>query len=194
MSAQDPCCWAFVVAGGAAVAFSYLLKMMTQQAAAAWAAAKEGLHVSEFLAASAALALLGMHVKQIKHAAASTAAANDGWYVPESLVASVAGALKRHAIKKAQQAAAASAAATASLPCVIVVVYHVFAFRWTLLELVFCILGIAAVVCWFGDAGFEFPRSLECPWSGSGKWKEPSALSGKEKNNDDPLLLDLFQG
>ena len=99
MFAQAPGCWAFVVAGGAAVALSHLLKMMTRQAAAAWAAAKEGLHVSEFLGAFAALALLGMHVKQIKHAAASTAAANDGWYVPESFVASVAGALKRHAIK-----------------------------------------------------------------------------------------------
>ena len=166
------------------VASSYLLKMMTQQAAAAWAAAKEGLQVSEFLGASAALALLGMHVKQIRHATASTAAANDGWYEPESLVASVAGSLKRHAIKKAQQAAAASAAATVIFPCVIVVVYRVFAFRWTLLELVFCILGVAAVVCWFGDAGFEFLRS----WSGSGKWMKPSALSGKEKNDGDPFL------
>ena len=202
MFAQAPGWWAFLVAGGAAVASSYLLKMMTLQAAAAWAAAKEGLHVSEFLCASAglhvseflgayeALALLGMHVKQIKHAAASTAAANDGWCVPGSLVASVAGALKRHASKKTHQVAAASAAATAILPCVIFVVYHdhVFAFHWTLLELVFCVLGVAAVVCWFGDAGFEFLRSLERPWSGSGKWKKPSAFSGKEKNNDDPLL------
>ena len=165
---------------------------MTQQAAAAaWGAAKEGLHVSEFLCASAALALLGMHAKQIRHAAASTAAANDGWYVPESLVASVAGALKRHASKKVWQAAAASAAATAILPCVILVVCHVFACRWTLLELVFCVLGVAAVVCWFDDAGFEFLRSLESPWSGSGKWKKPSAFCGTRKNNDDPLLQAL---
>ena len=63
-----------------------------------------------------------------------------------------------------------------------------FAFSWTLLELVFCILGVAAVVCWFGHAGFEFLRSLESPWSGSGEGKKPSALSGKEKNKDDPLL------
>ena len=75
-------CWVFVVAGGAAVALSYLLKMMTEQAVAAWTAANEGLHVSDFFGASAALALLGMHVKQIKHAAAAAAAANDGWYVP----------------------------------------------------------------------------------------------------------------
>ena len=167
--------------------------MMTQQAAAAWAAAKEGLHVSEFFGASAgfhvseflgapaglhvseflgapaALAFLGMHAKQIRNAAASTAAANDGWYVPESLVTSVAGALKRHASKKVWQAAAASAAATAILPCVILVVCHVFAFRWTLLESVFCVLGVAAVVCWFDGAGFEFLRSLESPWSGCAK-------------------------
>ena len=78
--------------------------------------------------------------------------------------------------------------------CVIVVVYHVFACRWTLLELVFCILGVAAVVCWFGDAGFEFLRSLGSPWFGSGKWKKLSALSGKEKNNDDPLLQAATRG
>ena len=87
----------------------------------------------------------------------------------------------RYASKKVRQAAAASAAATAILPCVILVVYHVFAFRWTLLELVFCVLGVAAVVRWFVDAGFEFLRSLESPWSGSGKWKKPSAFLVKEK-------------
>ena len=73
----------------------------------------------------------------------------------------------------------------------VLVVCHVFAFRWTLLEVVFGVLGVAAVVCWFDDAGFEFLRSLESPWSGSGKWKKPSAFCGTRKNNDDPLLQAL---
>ena len=53
----------------------------------------------------------------------------------------------------------------------------------------------AAVVSWFGDARFEMLsvilRSLGSLWFGSGKWKKPSAPSGKEKNNDDPLLQAL---
>ena len=73
----------------------------------------------------------------------------------------------------------------------ILVVCHVFAFCWILQELVFCGLGVAAVICWFDDAGIDLLRSLESPWSGSGKWKKPSAFCCTRKNNDDPLLQAL---
>ena len=81
-------CYQSFGGGAAAVAFSYFFKKK-MQAAAACAAAIEGVHVSEFLSASAALALVGMLATIIWNAAAAKAAASSDGYVHESLFAIV---------------------------------------------------------------------------------------------------------
>ena len=64
------CCCGAATVLVAAVALSYFFKKMKMQAAATCAGAIEGVHVSEFTSALAALALVGMHSKTIWHAAA----------------------------------------------------------------------------------------------------------------------------
>ena len=191
-----------MVASGAAVALSYLLKMMTQQAAAAWAAAKEGLHVSEFLGASAdlhvseflgasaALTLLGMHVKQIKHAAAPTAAANDGWYVPES-----PGHIGSWCAEEACEQEGSARGSICSCDCHFAPVSFMLSttcsrfaglcWNWYLASWVLppCFAGLVTL-----DWSFYILLKAHglVPVSGRNQ-----AFSGKEKNNDDPLLQAL---
>ena len=78
--------------GAAAVALSFFFKKKKMQAAACAAAIDEGVHVSEFLLASAALAFVGLLAKVMRHAAAAEAAANSEGYVHDSLLV-IAGVL-----------------------------------------------------------------------------------------------------
>ena len=182
----------------AAIALLYFSKKMKQHAAAAEAAANEGMRVSESLLTSAAVALKYSMVQEVQHAAAAGAAANEGMRVTESLFTSAAIALKYFKGKKAQQAAAAAAAAFVVYCNVIEVFSHVFAFHWTLLGVIFCIWVGTAVIAWIWSAGFGHfsaaSRALgKDLWSVSGKWKKQRAPNDQKKTNEVVLLQALTQ-
>ena len=194
------CCYGDFVGSSvaAAIALLYFSKKMKQHAAAAEAAAKEGMRVSESLLTAAAVALKCLMVQKAQHAAAAAAAAKEGMRVSESLLTSAAIALKYLMVKKAQQAAAAAAAASFVKCNVIVVFSHVFAFHWTLLGMVFCIWVGIAVISWIWSAGFgklsAASRALgKDLWSVSGKWKKQSAPNDQKKTDDFVLLQALTQ-
>ena len=125
--------------------------------------------------------------------AAATAAAFVSALAHASQAEPVACALKKLAVKKAQQAAAAAAAAYLEMCSVIVALRHVFAFCWTLLEMVCCIWGGIFETSGIWIAGFGILLMISHAagkelWSVSGKWKKQSSLNGQEKCNDGSLL------